>query len=205
MRRAWNVALALAALGAVPAAAEDSWQGRALSAAERAACRTLPRALVRPVEPAHRAEAEALLRTSPAVLLDEGRAAAWIGVDAPAGAGTGALPQRLVKDAMAAMEDRYTAAISGEHAPRWGPTEQWMLGLLVQASSTQPPLRPVLVRAVAGAEQDGTFDAAMCDGALAVRRAAYGASGPDLAHAPVIVFLERAPAAVQAWREVIGP
>src|SRR5438067_999285 len=99
MRRAWNVAAALAALTALPAHAQDPWQGRPLTPAERAACRTLPRALVRPVEPAHRAEAEALLQASPAVTLDEARAAAWIGVDAaPAGAATGALPQRLVKD-----------------------------------------------------------------------------------------------------------
>ncbi len=205
MQRAWSVAAALALLATARARADEPWQGRPLSAAERDACRTLPHALVRPVGPAHLAEATALLETAPAVALDDARAAEWIGIATPRAAKPGALSEQLMRDAIGALEDRYTAATSGEHAPRWGPTDQWMLGLLVQASSTpHPPLEPVLVRAVEGAETDGSFDAAACGDALAVRRVAYDAGRPELIRAPVIVFIARPPATVQAWREVTG-
>lgn len=203
MRRCAGVGALLAgALAAsAPAGAQDSWEGRPLSAEQRAACRALPRALVRAVEPRYRRQAAALLQSAPFAALDEARAGAWIGVDAPP---DGTLADRLLKDALEALQDRLTESF-GEHAPKWNPTEQVTLEELRQATrGPHPALRPVLARAVADAAAGGTFDAAQCGDALAIRRRDRGAAGAG-APVAVIVFLERPPTGgVQAWREAAG-
>ena len=201
MRRMWRGVVILAVLAAAPAWAGEPWEGRPLSAVQRAACRTLPRALVRAVEPRYRAQAAALLGSVEAVALDDARAGQWIDVDAPR---DGALSDRLLKDALEALQDRF-AESAGEHAPKWSPTEQVTLEELRQVTrGPRPVLRPVLARAVAGNETAGTFDAAQCGDALAIRRRERGAGAT--APVPVIVFLDQPPTGgVQAWREAIGP
>ena len=194
--------LAVLALAAAPARAAESWEGKPLSAAQRAACRTLPRALVRPVGPGRRAEAAALLGSAPAVMLGDAQAAEWIDIDAPP---SGALSQRLLKDATDAMHDRRDTSI-GEHALKWSASEQFALDALLQMAAAPPgSLRPVLVRAVAGYEATGAFDAAVCGDGLAIRHLYREAGTPTPELAPVIVFVERPPAQVQAWREVARP
>ena len=158
---------------------------------------------MRPVGPERRAEAAALLGSAPAVMLGDAQAAEWIDIDAPP---SGALSQRLLKDATDAMHDRRDTSI-GEHALKWSASEQFALDALLQMAAAAPPgsLRPVLVRAVAGYEATGAFDAAVCGDGLAVRHLSRGPGTPTPELAPVIVFVERPPVQVQAWREVAGP
>ena len=202
MKMAWSGALAVAIFAVCAARADEPWEGHKLSATQRDACLTLPRTLVRAVGQAHRLEAAALLRTTPAVVLDDVKAGEWIDVPAPKG---GVLANRLLQDAFDVTQDRIVETF-GEHAPKWSPTEQWMYDNLLRVMQTpHPPLKPVLVRAVAGFEGAGAFDAADCGGALAVRYRSRGASTPDLAPVPVIVFMAGLPADVQAWREIEKP
>ena len=183
-------ALAALALPASPVA------GQTLTTAQRPACQPVPRALVRPVAAGRVADAQARLAGRPTAALDDRGAAEWIGVDAPP---SGTLADRLLKDATDALLDRRENSI-GEHALKWSASEQATLDALLQARrEPHPPLRPVLVRAVAGPDAAGVFDAAVCDVGLAVRRLERGEGAA--APAAVIVFLEQPPRAVQAWRE----
>jgi hypothetical protein len=143
-----------------------------------------------------------MLGSTSAAALDDAQAGQWIDVDPPRG---GALSDRLLRDAVQALKDRLAESAS-EHAPKWSPTEQATLEELLQAMRpSRPALRPVLARAVAGVEGTGTFDAAQCGDALAIRRRERGAGASEPQPMPVIVFLERPPTAVQAWREASGP
>lgn len=197
MHKACPGVAALALLAACPATAAQRWEGDPLTAAQRAACQRLPRALVRPVEPRYQAEAMARLQAAPAAALDDAQAAEWIDVDAPP---TGALAERLLKDATDAMIERRETSI-GEHALKWSPSEQAALDLLRQVSGRHDLLKPVLVRAVAGSQDEGVFDAAACGAGLAVRWLEPGRK--PAAPAAVIVFVEQVPQAVQAWRETL--
>jgi hypothetical protein len=200
MKAIWAGLLALAAMGGA-ATAQPAWEGVALSPAQKDACQTLARALVRPVLPAYRAEATRALGAAPAVRLTEAQAAAWI--DVPLSK-DGPLADRLLTDAVAVMDVRREESI-GEHAPKWTAKEQAMYERTLQArAAPHAGLQPFLVRAVGGAER-GAFDAADCGGALAIRYGVQGAMAPETTHAPVIVFAAQAPSGVQAWREVVGP
>ncbi len=202
MKTMYGGVLVLALMGGLAARADEPWEGRPLSAAQREACRPLPRALIRAVLPSYRAQAAKALGSAQAVVLTDAQAAAWTDADAPK---VGALSERLLADAVDVTEERRLATY-GEHAPKWSPTEQWMYETLTQAVHTpHAPYRPVLVRAVAGVEPGGTFDAADCGGALAVRHLSPGAPAPQSTPVPVIVFVERPPTAVQAWREALKP
>jgi hypothetical protein len=192
------LALALLAVVGAPAYADEPWEGHPLTAAQRDACRTLPRALVRAVTPSHRGEAAALLGSERAVVLDDARAGDWIGVPAPQGV---VLSDRLLHDALIVTLDRIADSF-GEHAPKFSPTEQAMYANLLQVvNAPHPVLKPVLVRAVAGDETTGAFDAADCGGAVAVRHLSGGAPEEKPEPVPVIVFLAAPPSGVQAWRE----
>jgi hypothetical protein len=199
MQGLWRGAAAVA-LVCGPAVAAEPWPGQPLTAAQRSACQPLPRALVRAVELRHRAEATALLQAAPAAMLSDAQAAQWIGVDEPP---RGALADRLLKDATDAMLERRETAI-GEHALKWSASEQVTLEVLRrEVGQAHAPLKPVLVRALAGPEEAGVFDAAACGDGLAVRYTERGDAKP--APVPVIVFVEQPPIQVQAWRETGGP
>jgi hypothetical protein len=201
MKTLWFAVLVLAWLGA-GAARADPWEGQGLSEPDRRACRPVPPDLVRPVTPARRQAAARLLDSAQAVVLDDAQAGAWIGVDAPKG---GALADRLLTDAIHALEERRIESW-GEHAEKWSLAEQRSLDTLRQVwAEPHAPFQPVLVRAVAGVEATGAFDAAECGGVLAIRHLSRGASTPDVMHVPVIVFLEQPPASVHASREVLKP
>ena len=190
MHKVFAGVAALALLACWPADAQT------LTAAQRAACRVVPRALVRPVAPQRQAQAAAVLQGEPAAALEDAQAADWIGVDAPPG---GTLADRLLKDQTDALLDRRDSSI-GEHALKWSVSEQATLDALLQAvAQPHAPLRPVLVRAAAGPDAAGGFDAAVCGDGLAVRRLERGEGAA--APVAVIVFVERAPVAVQTWRE----
>lgn len=193
---AQGVVAAIVVLVSPAAASAEPFGSQPLTPAQRAACRPLLRALVRPVAAPHQAEALALLRSQSAGPLDDSRAAELIGLDPPP---TGALADRLLKDAIDALLDRRDNAV-GEHALKWSVSEQSRLDALISASAApHAALKAVLVRAVASSGA-GLFDAAVCGDGLAVRRLeseAAAAASP----AAVIVFVERAPAVVQAWRE----
>ena len=194
--------LVLALMGGAASRADEPWEGRPLSTAQREACRPLPRALVRAVLPSHRRQAEQALGSAPAVVLSDSQAAAWTDTDAPK---DGALADRLLADAVILTDERRVASY-GEHGPKWSPTEQWMFETLMHAvEAPHRPYRPVLVRAVAGFEPGGTFDAAECDGALAIRHLSHGAEATQAAHVPVVVFVEQPPVGVKAWRETAKP
>jgi len=199
MTKLWSGVLALALLSGATARAQDPWEGRPLTEQDQKACRALPRALVRPVSPAHRAEAARLLASASDVVVPDSEAAAWIGVDAPKG---GVLADRLVKDALNDLEVRWTESW-GEHGAKWTLSEAHAVEVL-RAVSAEPhaPFKPVLVRAVAG-QDPGTFDAADCGGVLTIRHLSRGAETPTEDHVPVIVFVAQAPAAVHADREIL--
>jgi hypothetical protein len=194
MRGIWRGVAAVTLIVCGPAG------GQPLTPAQRAACRPLPRPLVRAVSPHHRAEAAVLLQGAPSAALSDAQAARWIDVDEPP---SGALADRLLQDATDAMLERRETSI-GEHALKWSASEQVTLDVL-RRTVGQPhaPLRPVLVRAVAGPGETGVFDAAACGDGLAVRYVERGEAKPE--PIPVIVFVEQPPAQVQAWREVGGP
>jgi hypothetical protein len=201
MKTSMSAVLLAALLGVSVARADKPWEGHSLTSAQRGACRTLPRALVRAVTSEHRLEAAALLGNEQAVVLDDGRAGDWIGVPAPKGV---VLSDRLLHDAVILAQDRISDSF-GEHAPKFSPTEQAMYAnLLDVVNASHPALRPVLVRAIAGPGGAGVFDAADCAGAVAVRHISTGASASQLEHVPVIVFMAELPNVVQAWREIIN-
>jgi hypothetical protein len=84
------------------------------------------------------------------------------------------------------------------HQGSWSADDQQRLDLLAKTMSDAAGsnLRPFLVRAVAKHEATGAFFASVCGESLVMVHGSLGHSTPPSIRVPVIVFLQKRPAAV---------
>lgn len=183
----------MSALGALPSLAQNSrppldiWESNPRDTLK---CKPVDDAFVLPVLSQKRAAAAEVLERVPFVALNERSAAGWTTNIGERKANSSFVTARRLAAVQIAMFDEWQRMVGSLPASE----EERLNGLRALSAGSIDKLRPFLLRATLKYESTGGYRVRWCGDSLVIVHGSLGEGEPRSIRAPVVAFLEKAPA-----------